>query len=125
MADDKCKTSSQLKVDHCRKLKFIPDKQFKELIEVGASPIRSDSEIDRDCRIVEYEDFLQSKGFEYKDTRLSSSGGVRSYDNKAINKKVEIMRSPDSSGIQYWVGKISNDKEISHGKGLDNLKKKI
>jgi hypothetical protein len=61
----------------------------------------------------------------YKETRLSSSGGVRSYDNKAINKKVEIMRSPDSSSVQYWVGRLSDDKEISHGKGLDNLKKKI
>ncbi len=111
--------------DKCRKLKFIPDKLFEELIKVGASPIRPDSEIDRDCRTVEYEDFLQSKGFEYKDTRLSNSGGVRSYGNKTINKKVEIMRSPDSSGIQYWVGRLSDDKEISHGKGLDNLKKKI
>ena len=47
--------------DKCRKLKFIPNKQFKELIELWASPIRPDSEIDRDCRVVEYDDFLQSK----------------------------------------------------------------
>lgn len=111
--------------DKCRKLKFIPDKQFKELIEFGTSPVRPDSEIDRDCRTIEYEDFLQSKGFEYRETRLSSSGGVRSYDNKDINKTVEVMRSPDSSGIQYWIGRISDGKEISHGKGLDNLKKKV
>ena len=109
----------------CRKLRFVPDQQFKELIEVGANPVRPDSEIDRDCRVVEYEDFLQSKGFGYKDTRLSSSGGVRSYGNKVVNKEVEIMRSPDYSGIQYWIGRMSDGKEIGHGKGLDNLKKKI
>lgn len=111
--------------DKCRKLKFIPDEQFKELIDLGASPVRPDSEIDRDCRAVEYDDFLQSKGFEYRDTRLASSGGVRSYDNKAINKTVEIMRIPDSSGIQYWIGRMSDGKEIGHGKGLNNLKNKI
>lgn len=113
MTNDKCK------------LKFIPDQQFKELIELGASPIRPDSEIDRDCRVVEYENFLQVKGFEYKETRLASSGGVRSYNNEAINKTVEIVRSPDSTGIQYWIGRLSDGKEISYGKGLNNLKKKI
>lgn len=107
------------------KLKFIPDIYFKELIELGASPVRPDSEIDRDCRIVEYEDFLQTKGFEYKETRLSHSGGVRSYDNKTINKTVEVMRSPDSSSIQYWIGRLSDGKELAYGKGLNNLKKKI
>ena len=113
MTNDKCK------------LKSIPDRQFKELIDLGTSPVRPDSEIDRDCRIVEYEDFLQSKGFGYKDTRLSSTGGVRSYDNKAINKTVEVMRSPDTNDIQYWIGRISDGKEIGHGKGLNNLKKKV
>jgi len=102
----------------------MPDRQFKKLIDLGANPVRPDSEIDRDCRAVEYDDFLQTKGFEYKETSLSSTGGVRTYDNKAINKIVEIMRSPDSSGIQYWIGTFGY-KEIGHGKGLDNLKKKI
>jgi len=111
--------------DKCRKLKFKPDEYFKELIDLGASPVRPDNEIDRDCRAVEYEDFLQSKGFEYRDTRLSSGGGVRSYDNKTINKTVEVMRSPDSSGIQYWIGRLSDGKEISYGKGINNLRKKI
>lgn len=81
------------------KLKFIHDKQFKELTELVTNPVRPDSEIDRDCRTMEFEDFLQFKGFEYKETSLSSSGGVRSYDNKPINKTVEVMRSPDSSGM--------------------------
>lgn len=35
------------------------------------------------------------------------------------------MKSPDSSGIQFWIGRLSDDKEIGHGKGLDKLKKKI
>ena len=61
--------------DKCRKLKFIPDKQFKELIDLGTNPVRPDSEINRDCRIVEYEDLLQSKGFEYKETSLGSTEG--------------------------------------------------
>ena len=111
--------------DKCIKLKFVPDKQFKELIELGASPVRPDSEIDRDCRVVEYEDFLQTKGFEYKDTRLSRGGGVRSYDNKAINKTVEVMRNWDTNDIQYWIGRSSDGKEISRGKRLDDLKKNV
>lgn len=111
--------------DKCRKLKFIPDKQFKELIELGASPVRPDNEIDRDCRIVEYEDFLQSKGFEYKETSLSRGGGVRSYENKSINKTVAVMRSWDNNEIQYWIGRASDGKEISHGKRLNDLKKNI
>ena len=79
----------------------------------------------RDCRIVEYEDFLQSKGFEYKQTSLSRGGGVRSYENKASNKTVEIMRDWDTKDIQYWIGRSSDGKEISHGKALNDLKKKI
>ncbi len=112
-------------IDKCRKLKFIPDEQFKELIELGANPVRPDSEIDRDCRVVEYEDFLQSKGFEYKKTSLSRGAGVRSYENKAINKTVEVMRNWDTEEIQYCIDRSSDGKEISHGKGLNDLKKKI
>lgn|SRR3990167_1654732 len=111
--------------DKCRKLKFIPDEQFKELIELGANPVRPDSEIDRDCRVVEYEDFLQSKGFEYKKTSLSRGGGIRSYENKTINKAVEVMRDWDTKEIQYCIDRLSDNKEISHGKGLNDLRKKI
>lgn len=111
--------------DECRKLKFIPDKQFKELINLGASPVRPDSEIDRDCRVVEYDDYLQSKGFQYKETRLARGGGVRTYENKAANKAVEVMRSWDTNEIQYWIGKLPSYKEIGHGKRLDDLKKKV
>lgn len=111
MTNDKCK------------LKFIPDKQFKELIAHGASPVRPDSEIDRDCRVVEYDDFLQSKGFNYKETRLSRGGGVRLYES--VEKVVEIMRSWDTNEIQFWIGKLPNYKEIGHGKRLDDLKKAV
>lgn len=109
----------------CRKLKSIPDSQFQELINLGAKPVRPDSEIDIDCRVIEYEDFLKTKGFEYRNTRLSSTGGVRSYDNKSVDKTVEVMRSSDTKDIQYWIGKISNRKEIAHGKKLDDLKRRF
>ena len=45
--------------------------------------------------------------------------------NKVNNKVVEVMRSPDSSDIQYWIGRLPSYKEIGYGKGLNNLKKKI
>ncbi len=118
-------TNDNMTNDKCRKLNFKPDKQFEELIELGSSPVRPESEIDRDCRVVEYEDFLQSKGFDYKETRLSRGGGVRSYENKVINKTVEVMKGWETNDIQYWIGRASDGKEISHGKGLNNLKKKV
>lgn len=108
----------------CKKLKFIPDRQFKELIDLGTSPVRPDSEIDRDCRVIEYDEFLHSKGYEYKETSLGRSGGNRRYENKTTKKAVEIMRDSKNE-IQFWLGKLPSYKEIGYGKGLNNLKNKI
>lgn len=109
--------------DKCRKLKSVTEERFVDLVK--SNPIRPDNEIDRDCRVIEYEDFLQSKGFEYINTRLSRGGGVRLYENKSVDKHVEIIRDWDNMEIQYWVGTSSKGKELGHGKGLNNLKKKI
>ena len=35
-------------------------------------------------------DFLQSKGFEYKKMSLSRGGGVRSYENKFLIKRLKL-----------------------------------
>jgi hypothetical protein len=112
-------------MEECKKLKSIPDKLFKDLIELGASPIREDSEIDRDCRVIEYEELLKSKGFEYKETHLGRGGGIREYENSTINKTVDITRDWDTKEIQYWIGLTSNGKELGIGKGIQNLKRKI
>lgn len=109
--------------DKCRKLKSIPEERFKDLIK--ADPIRPDNEVDRDCRVIEYEDLLTSNGFEYKFTRLSRGGGVRTYENRHTDKMVEVMRDWDNNEVQFWVGTASKGKELGHGKGLQNLKKKI
>lgn len=83
---------------------------------------RTETEIDRDCRVIEHENLLISNGFEYVDTRMSQNGGVRLYLNKSTSKFVEVMRN-DAKEMRWWIG--NKLRELGHGKSIDVLKRKI
>jgi len=101
-------------------------------LKTTINQIMSDTDIDRDDRVISFESFLSKKGLKYDSTRMSSRGGVRLYTSKDTN--VEIMRQVGKRGeeidkpgmeLQWCILQPPNFKELGCGKGLNMLKNKL
>ncbi len=108
--------------DKSRKLESIPDEQFAELIKLGANPVRPDSEIDRDERVVPYDTWLISNGFKYVHTSLGKYGGSRTYNHPS---GVSIYVGRWENDILWAAEQSSNGKILAEGKGLELLISKL
>lgn len=103
-------------------MESIPDEQFSELIKLGANPVRPDSEIDRDERVVPYDIWLISNGFKYVNTSLGKHGGSRTYNHPS---GINVYVGRWENDILWAAEKSSNGKILAEGKGLELLISKL